>query len=413
MREPSTFGDVLMLYALSCTFQRHTVVFTKLRCWSTIGTDNPISSDRLLDICHIKLVYLGKDMYAELRRKPFNKSGKNMVVAALKYNVGSDESIPEALNMCTTDSGRDIVGINQLPSDGQIKLSDSIDTIPAITSPPTTLENSTLPQQTSDCDEVQNTAPTPSVINIHLSETPTDPSGSNQPITNDINTDVNSGESTNGINAKTDVNNMNGVNSIQKSVVDIENNTNGLNTPIVDRGPVSTIGLNNDQNTELNLTGLNENLEASTTKEVNGADNSLTVPSATITSMIGLNDIDMNGLNEGSDINPVVNVPNISSSSSLSSSEGIDWTIRPEEVNAALNRQPSNVSLANSPPANRSEPLIQNPVSHLNDIITKDAHKRTCKVSLVKMTSRQITIMSEHWKKHRSLLKFRGHWQFQ
>ena len=36
-----------MLYALSRTFQRHSVVICANRAWSTIGTDDPINSDRL------------------------------------------------------------------------------------------------------------------------------------------------------------------------------------------------------------------------------------------------------------------------------------------------------------------------------------------------------------------------------
>ena len=72
MQKKETFGDELMLYALARTFQRHIVVYTEYRCWSTVGTDVPINGDRLLDICHVQLVHVGKDMYAELRPKPFN-----------------------------------------------------------------------------------------------------------------------------------------------------------------------------------------------------------------------------------------------------------------------------------------------------------------------------------------------------
>ena len=37
--------------------------------WSTVGTDDPIDSDRLLEICHVKLVYIGHNMFGELREK--------------------------------------------------------------------------------------------------------------------------------------------------------------------------------------------------------------------------------------------------------------------------------------------------------------------------------------------------------
>ena len=67
MQSDSVFGDELMLYALSRPYQRHTVVFTSLRCWSTIGSDNPISSTRLLEICQVPLLYIGQHMYGELK----------------------------------------------------------------------------------------------------------------------------------------------------------------------------------------------------------------------------------------------------------------------------------------------------------------------------------------------------------
>ena len=39
------------------------------RAWSTVGTDDPIDSDWLLEICHVKLVYIGHNMFGELREK--------------------------------------------------------------------------------------------------------------------------------------------------------------------------------------------------------------------------------------------------------------------------------------------------------------------------------------------------------
>ena len=39
------------------------------RAWSTVGTDDPIDSDRLLEICHVKLVYIGHNMFGELHEK--------------------------------------------------------------------------------------------------------------------------------------------------------------------------------------------------------------------------------------------------------------------------------------------------------------------------------------------------------
>ena len=56
MQLDSVFGDKLMLCTLSRTYQRHTVVFTSLRCWSTVGSDEPISGLHLLEICQVHLL---------------------------------------------------------------------------------------------------------------------------------------------------------------------------------------------------------------------------------------------------------------------------------------------------------------------------------------------------------------------
>ena len=69
MKNNRNYGDPLMLYALSRTFQRHSVVLCANRAWSTVGTDDPIDSDRLLEICNVKLVYIGYNMFGELCEK--------------------------------------------------------------------------------------------------------------------------------------------------------------------------------------------------------------------------------------------------------------------------------------------------------------------------------------------------------
>ena len=69
MEKNEIFGDVLLLYGLARTFQRHVVVLCADRCWSTVGMNEPIDSTRLMDICHMKLVYVGDNMFRELRQK--------------------------------------------------------------------------------------------------------------------------------------------------------------------------------------------------------------------------------------------------------------------------------------------------------------------------------------------------------
>ena len=88
MRNQNTFGDKLMLFALARIFQRHVVVYGKNRCWCTIGTDKPINGDRLLKICQVHLVYIGENMYGELRRKPFASKRPQFMSAAPVYDTG-------------------------------------------------------------------------------------------------------------------------------------------------------------------------------------------------------------------------------------------------------------------------------------------------------------------------------------
>ena len=57
MEDPINPLDELMLYALSRTYNRHTLVICKSRNWSTIQLDNPILEQDLLTTCHVHLVY--------------------------------------------------------------------------------------------------------------------------------------------------------------------------------------------------------------------------------------------------------------------------------------------------------------------------------------------------------------------
>ena len=71
MSSDSVFGDELMLYALSRIYHRHVVIFTAHGYWTTVGSDEPLSPMRLLEICEVRLMYIGTHMYSELKLKPF------------------------------------------------------------------------------------------------------------------------------------------------------------------------------------------------------------------------------------------------------------------------------------------------------------------------------------------------------
>ena len=102
------YGDPLMLYALLRTFQRHSVVLCANRAWSTVGTDDPINSDRLLEICHVKLVYIRHNMFGELREKSVSSIPSNLsnlaITDATSASVLGTNKTGSNINVCLDPS---------------------------------------------------------------------------------------------------------------------------------------------------------------------------------------------------------------------------------------------------------------------------------------------------------------------
>ena len=71
MSDSNHSPDELMLFALSRTYNRHTMVLCKQHIWTTIYADPPLDAKTLLAACHIHLVYLGNGLYGELKKRPF------------------------------------------------------------------------------------------------------------------------------------------------------------------------------------------------------------------------------------------------------------------------------------------------------------------------------------------------------
>ena len=59
MSEELTFGDELCLYALCRLYNRHCIVFTKTKAWSTILPCEPTSFNASLNLCDLYLLYMG------------------------------------------------------------------------------------------------------------------------------------------------------------------------------------------------------------------------------------------------------------------------------------------------------------------------------------------------------------------
>ena len=70
MRSISTPGDELAIFALSKLYQRHSVVYTKDKTWSTIGTSTPMSEKDVYQQCDLKFILMGKGHFVQLIRKP-------------------------------------------------------------------------------------------------------------------------------------------------------------------------------------------------------------------------------------------------------------------------------------------------------------------------------------------------------
>ena len=64
--------DELALLGLSAMYQRHCLVFTKNKFWSTIETSQPLNIIDLMKICTVRLLYLGNLKFGTHRWKPHN-----------------------------------------------------------------------------------------------------------------------------------------------------------------------------------------------------------------------------------------------------------------------------------------------------------------------------------------------------
>ena len=71
MEKQTTSADELVIFALSKIYQRHTVIFNASKPWSTLEPNGEMLKEELYKHCQIHLVYMVKDQYATLQRKPF------------------------------------------------------------------------------------------------------------------------------------------------------------------------------------------------------------------------------------------------------------------------------------------------------------------------------------------------------
>ena len=70
MQSDTCPGDELAVYVLSRMYGKHSVIYTKTKTWSTVGTSQPISEKELYKLCELKFVSMGRGQLIELVRKP-------------------------------------------------------------------------------------------------------------------------------------------------------------------------------------------------------------------------------------------------------------------------------------------------------------------------------------------------------
>ena len=70
MLRKTSFADELMLYALSRSYNRHTIVYNKNRLWCTMDINQPLSPTEIHNHCDVHLVYITGGLFAQLRLKP-------------------------------------------------------------------------------------------------------------------------------------------------------------------------------------------------------------------------------------------------------------------------------------------------------------------------------------------------------
>ena len=101
----TTPADELAIFALSKLYNRHSVVYTKDKMWSTIGTSTPMNEKDVYQQCDLKFILMGKDHYVQLIKKP----SVSMPVLPLQpmesvYESGYYEDVTPVENITDTNT---------------------------------------------------------------------------------------------------------------------------------------------------------------------------------------------------------------------------------------------------------------------------------------------------------------------
>ena len=152
MMKRDTPGDEIALHILCRMFNRHCVVVTSAKMWSTVKTDRPISEEKLMEICDLKFLFVEPGVFGELRSKPaippaprsctVFESATNIIRRDKKTTTGQQVA-PLNLSVAPPDLSTNIaIGDNKtetvttanvLDQDAHLPVADTADTIVSTT----------------------------------------------------------------------------------------------------------------------------------------------------------------------------------------------------------------------------------------------------------------------------------------
>ena len=402
MKNQSTFGDKLMLFALARTFQRHVVVYGRNRCWCTIGTDEPINGDRLLEVCQVHLVYIGENMYGELRRKLFATKKPPFVSAATVYDT-NEEDITSSKSMAMDLTQSAIINTNgegdkwiplHVHDHDYSKNGEAVD--------PTT-EIPEFPEF-ANIGGSSNSSPSCSPsggMSEHISS-PISPSSEIQSPTNkpektvSIDSDYNSDDTINYLPCESSDNNRN----------IIAHTDSGSNAPL----SVNTqLSLNLQDHVDVNIVTKNTSMRGINNSSLSDTMDTLGLNSdSTSENTLGLNNRacgNMTGLNQNTSISLLamngINIGDVSDSKGLNNA-GDNTQTDTISINASsysgdntgsmsidTDSTPNDDSTIKSVVSNQKD-FVKNPVSSLHNLWKRDAVRRTWTVDVPKLSKTQL-----------------------
>ena len=114
-----TPGDEIALHILCRMYNRHCVVITSAKLWSTVKTDRPMCEEKLIEICDLKFLFVEPGVFGELRSKPAMPPapGNTVFESATEITrrdkklTTDQQKVPFNLSVPAVPSGHDTVNV--------------------------------------------------------------------------------------------------------------------------------------------------------------------------------------------------------------------------------------------------------------------------------------------------------------